>query len=63
MSPFGRQPKPITITLVGEREDIEYWGRELMRRAEFKGDSVERQKYLEDLNEVIFKIYPRAIND
>lgn len=55
--PFGRQPKPVKVTLEGETEDIDYWFRELKRRAEFKGDLVEQK------HRNIFTIYPRAVND
>lgn len=55
--PFGRQPKPVLVTLSGDLEDVQYWKRELMRRAEFKGDLVQ------GLGAGMFKIYPRAVND
>jgi len=55
--PFGRQPKPVTVLLFGEAPDVEFWQRELARRAEFKGDSVQRA------NPAGFVIYPRAVND
>ncbi len=54
---LGRQPKPITITLNGDREDVAYWKRELAKRAEFKGDMVSH------LSDDRFVIYPRAFND
>lgn len=55
--PFGRQPNPVLVTLSGDLEDVQYWKRELMRRAEFKGDLAQ------DLGTGMFKIYPRAVND
>jgi hypothetical protein len=54
---FGRQPKPVTVTLNGDREDVAYWKIVLAQRAEFKGDSVAH------LSDVRFIIYPRAVND
>lgn len=56
---FGRQPLPITVTLDGDPIDVEYWMREFMQRAEFKGDLVIR--HLKDSTR--FNIYPRAVND
>ncbi len=55
--PFGRQPQPITVSFKGDTIDVAYWLRELARRAEFKGDVVER------ISEHSFRIYPRAVND
>ncbi len=55
--PFGRQPKPVKVTLEGEQVDIDYWRNHLMRAAEFKGDTA---MYF---NRNIFMIYPRAVND
>lgn len=55
--PFGRQPLPVTVSLEGESPDTEYWLRELMRRAEFKGDIAQR------LSGTKFVIYHRAVND
>ena len=54
--PFGRQPKPVMVQITGEPEDIDYWMRELARRAGFKGDNVE-------VFSNTFTIYPRAVND
>ena len=54
---LGRQPKPITVTLNGDREDVAYWKGELAKRAEFKGDTVAH------LSDDRFVIYPRAVND
>lgn len=55
--PFGRQPKPVTVTIEGEPEDVCYWYRQLMRRAEFKGDLAIAY------NANSFTIHPRAVND
>ena len=55
--PFGRQPKPVTVSLEGEMEDITSWMRALMRRAEAHGDMAQQ------INNNSFKIYPRAVND
>lgn len=55
--PFGRQPKPVKVTLDGEHEDVVYWARILSQRAEFKGDMVQFK------HANIFTIYPRAVND
>jgi len=59
--PFGRQPRPVTVTLDGEREDVAYWMRELIRRAEFKGDYV--AIFHEGETCSAFRIHPRAVND
>lgn len=57
--PFGRQPKPVTIRIEGDdSRDVEYWLRDLARRAEFKGDYVQRNVVRDG-----FIIYPRAVND
>lgn len=56
---FPRQPLPVRVSFDGHPEDIQYWMRELMRRAEFKGDIVERGPY----TTTQFTIYPRAVND
>lgn len=58
---FGRQPKPVQVTITGEPEDVTYWKRELMRRAEFKGDTVASN--MRPNNGDAFTIYPRAVND
>lgn len=56
--PFGRQPQIVEVFITGkEPQDIEYWRREFMRRAEFKGDLVEPRGMAG------FIIYPRAVND
>ena len=54
---FGRQPKPVTVVILGEPEDVDYWKRELSRRAEFKGDLVQSG------TRGVFIIHPRAVND
>lgn len=54
---FERQPQVVLVTFEGDPIDVEYWRRELGRRAEFKGDSVQQ------LTSNAFKIYPRAVND
>jgi hypothetical protein len=54
---FGRQPKHVVVSLQGEPEDVDYWKRELMRIAEFKGDSVTSR------GGDAFTIHPRAVND
>jgi hypothetical protein len=56
---FGRQPLPVKVSFDGHPDDILYWRRELMRRAEFKGDSVE----VGPDGRHQFTIYPRAVND
>ena len=56
--PFGRQPKPVTVLFYGETEDVEFWKRELGRRAEFKDDCVQQSSFGHG-----FVIYPRAVND
>jgi hypothetical protein len=56
--PFGRQPKPVTVLFSGESQDVEFWKRELGRRAEFKGDTVQQAQFSNG-----FVIYPRAVND
>jgi hypothetical protein len=56
--PFGCQPKPVTVLLYGEKIDVEYWQRQLVQRAEFKGDVVRQAKFGYG-----FVIYPRAVND
>ena len=56
--PFGRQPKPVTVAITGDDpRDVEYWVRELSRRAEFKGDQTQR------IHPSSFIIHPRAVND
>ncbi len=55
--PFGRQPKPVTVTLEGEDVDVKYWIQLLMRYASNSGDNIERP------NQYSFRIYPRAVND
>lgn len=60
--PFGRQPKPVIVTLKGEPEDVRYWLREFMRRGEFKGDRVTAGAFIDSF-EAVFTIHPRAVND
>lgn len=60
--PFGRQPKPVKVTLHGDREDVLYWFYQLRNRAEFKGD-VAQSDTTKDFNTVGFTIYPRAVNE
>lgn len=56
--PFGRQPGPVRVTLSAEDSiDVDYWMKEFMRRAEFKGDMVQQ------LHGNIFVIHHRAVND
>ncbi len=55
--PFGRQPQPVEVFVTGQPPDVEYWRREFMRRAEFKGDLVDPR------GSAGFIIYPRAVND
>lgn len=55
--PFGRQPKTVEIVINGEKPDVEFWQREFIRRAEFKGDQVIGRTANS------FVIYPRAVND
>lgn len=57
LEPFGRQPKPVTVTIDGESIDVDYWIRHLTRAAEFKGDITQMK------HGNIFIIYPRAVND
>lgn len=59
--PFGRQPQPVTVRLDGDPRDVEYWARELARRAEFKGDNVQRN--VPGDGGTVFIIHPRAVND
>lgn len=56
--PFGRQPQPVHVAITGsEQIDVNYWMNQLMQRAEFKGDSVQKGAGN------TFHIYPRAVND
>lgn len=55
--PFGRQPKPIKVTLEGDTIDIDFWFLEFKRRAEALSANVEQA------HRNIFTIYPRAVND
>lgn len=53
---FGRQPKPVKVTVSGEPQDVAYWRQYLAQRAAFKGDQV---VHADDS----FIVYPRAVND
>jgi len=56
--PFPRQPKSVTVSITGDDpRDVEYWVRELLAKAEFKGDSAQR------IHPSSFIIHPRAVND
>lgn len=56
--PFGRQPKPVTVTIEGDDpRDVAFWSDVFFRRAEYKGDMAQR------LHPSAFIIYPRAVND
>jgi hypothetical protein len=59
--PFGRQPKPVTVTVAGEHPDTTYWANILKARAEFKGDDTNWITSSGD--SLSFRIYPRAVND
>jgi hypothetical protein len=61
--PFGRQPQPVEVRVSGHELDTAYWCRELMRRAEFKGDMVQIISTDAGTEVMTFKIYPRAVND
>jgi hypothetical protein len=62
--PFGRQPKSVLVRIDGEREDVDYWLRELTRRAEFKGDQVQIVNNIKGVyGNAQFRIHPRAVND
>lgn len=62
--PFGRQPGPVLVRIDGEREDVDYWLRELMRKAEFKGDQAQLVNNIKGVfGNAQFRIHPRAVND
>lgn len=61
-NPFGRQPEPVTVRITGDDRDVTYWLRELMRRAEFKGDMVQTIDGTGNRC-AAFRIFPRAVND
>jgi hypothetical protein len=65
VEPFGRQSKPVMITITGEDPiDVAYWANELKRRSEFKGDLVQDAYEPTPCHQArCFKIYPRAVND
>jgi len=54
--PFGRQPKPVKVTLQGERIDVDHYISRLIRAADSHGEMIVR-------NGTSFTIYPRAVND
>ena len=55
--PFGRQPKPVLVTVSGDDQiDVDEAIRKFIRVAESAGALAERRG-----NQ--FKIYPRAVND
>lgn len=56
-SPFGRQPKPVKVTIEGEEPEVSFWLRRLGRAAEYKGDATTFNP------PNAFTIYPRAVND
>lgn len=66
LNPFGRQPRPVTVTITGEHQsDVDYWFRSLSSRAEFAGDMAqELTSHPNDPRiERCFRIHPRAVND
>lgn len=62
---FGRQPQPVTVTILGNKLDVEYWLRILRNRAESSGDATQATTQGEDVYGAVvgFKIFPRAVND
>lgn len=61
--PFGRQPMPVTIHIIGtDDRDILEWERRLKRGCEYKGDMASSTKYVRNKS-AEFTIYPRAVND
>lgn len=61
--PFGRQPKSVTIHIIGtDDRDILEWERRLKRGCEYKGDATSSTKHVKDKS-AEFTIYPRAVND
>lgn len=59
--PFGRQPQPVMVEISGDQPDVDYWRRQLMAKAEFKGDLA--QIIHTGAGKTGFKIFPRAVND
>jgi hypothetical protein len=55
--PFGRQPRPVRVTLTGSGEDIDYWFQVFKRRVESMGDNIVQK------HRNVFTIYPHAVND
>lgn len=62
---FGRQGKPISVTLKGEYPDVHEWFIKFKRQAESAGDQVDAYKGEagSDGYSREFKIFPRAVND
>jgi hypothetical protein len=61
--PFGRQPRPVTITISGtDDRDIEPWVTRLKRGCEYKGDDTSQVRRVKNVS-AEFTIYPRAVND
>jgi hypothetical protein len=64
--PFERQPKPVTVVVTGETQDVMYWARELARRGESHGDMVQMGPGYHESGKPStkeFTIYPRAVNE
>lgn len=61
--PFGRQPRPVTITISGtDDRDILEWVRRLKKGCEYKGDDTSQTRHVKNVS-AEFTIYPRAVND
>lgn len=61
--PFGRQPRPVTISIAGtDDRDILEWERRLRKGCEYKGDMVSESRRVRNQS-AEFTIYPRAVND
>lgn len=61
---FGRQPKPVKVTLEGDPRDVDYYARHLMTLVETESYDVcvgvcNKESRLAES----FTIYPRAVND
>ncbi len=55
---FGRQPKPVTITITGDDDiDVAYWLKRFVQVAKSGGNDARK------FNGFCFRIYPRAVND
>jgi hypothetical protein len=61
--PFGRQPKPVTVTINGDPADVSFWLALLAGKAEFRGDQVTREIGAKTFGVGRFTIYPRAVNE